>query len=280
MTQDIGLQIIEKAKSLGASLAGITSVELLKNTPSYELHEKILKGTDGVGPAQGFSDLSEIKWPDGAKSVVVIGLHHPHEKPELDWYLESGYLPGNEILMKIKRNLRVWIEETYDIKTHHVNYWLWEGGMYLKDAAVLSGLGCIGKNNLVISPEFGPRVRFRAMLIDAELTPTGPIDFEPCKCCDEYCHKACGANAFSEIVISTDKTGMCNLPGRNGNFSRVKCYTIVAANDAGITIKNPTEFWGEKKSNKSVSKKEMGTYKTQKYIMFCIRCIEACPVGN
>jgi epoxyqueuosine reductase len=277
MTQDIGTQIIEKAKSFGASLAGITSVELVKKSPSYELHEKILEGIDGVGAAQGFSDLAEIKWPEGAKSVLVLALHHPHDKPELDWYLESGHLPGNEILMEIKRKLRAWIEKTYGIKTHHVNYWIWEGGKYLKDAAVLSGLGCLGKNNLVITPEFGPRVRFRAMLIDEELTPTGPIDFDPCNDCDEYCHKACGVNAFSEIVISADNTGMSNLPERIGNYSQVKCYTAVDANDAGIAINDPVKFYGEKKS---ISKKEMGTYQTQKYIMFCIRCIEACPVGN
>ena len=147
--------------------------------------------------------------------------------------------------MEIKRKLRVWIEETYGIKTHHVNYWIGEGGMYLKDAAVLSGLGCIGKNNLVITPEFGPRVRFRAMLIDEELTPTGPIDFDPCNGCDEYCHKVCGVDAFSETVISADNTGMSNLPGRNGCFSRVKCYkrSDFDVEASGIAIYE--DFWSE-----------------------------------
>ena len=105
MAQDLSTQIIEKAKSFGASLAGITRVELLKNTPSYELHGKISQGIDGVGVEQGYSDFTEINWPEGAKSVLVIALHHPHDKPELDWYLESGYLPGNEALMEIKRKL-------------------------------------------------------------------------------------------------------------------------------------------------------------------------------
>jgi epoxyqueuosine reductase len=31
-----------------------------------------------------------------------------------------------------------------------------EGGMFLKDAATLAGLGIIGKNNLLITPEFEP----------------------------------------------------------------------------------------------------------------------------
>ena len=249
----------------------------LRKSPSYELHEKILVGIGGVRAAQGFSDLTEIKWPEGAKSVLVIALHHPHDKPELDWFLESRYLPGNEILMEIKRELRAWIEETYSIKTHHINYWIEECGIYLKDAAVLSGLGCIGKNNLVITPEFGPRVRFRAMLIDEELTPTGPIDFDPCNGCNEYCHKVCGVNAFSEIVISADNTGMSNLPGRNGCFSRAKCNNRSDRDveDSGIAIYE--DFWSE---IKKTDRKMEGTYQTQKYIMFCIKCIEACPVGD
>jgi epoxyqueuosine reductase len=37
-----------------------------------------------------------------------------------------------------------------------LQYKVEEAGMFLKDAATLAGLGIIGKNNLLITPEFEP----------------------------------------------------------------------------------------------------------------------------
>jgi len=279
MTEDKSTQIIEKAKSLGASLAGIASVDLVKKSPSYEFHKKIHKGIDGVGPSQGYGEVNEIKWQENAKSALVIAVSHPLDKPELDWFVESGNTPGNWLLQKINQELSPWIEEKYGIKTHPINYWLWEGGIYLKDVAVLSGLGCIGKNNLIITPDLGPRVRFRAMLLEDDLTPTGPIDFDPCDSCEEFCRKVCPQHAFDEVVLSPDATGMSNLPGRDGSFSRPKCAirSSVDQESSGITISDPIEFWSEKNA---IQGREMeGSYQTQKYIIFCRRCEFACPVG-
>jgi epoxyqueuosine reductase len=286
MTEDKSTQIIEKAKSFGASLAGIASVDLVKTSPSYELHEKILKDIDGIGfsmgiteiskektefgSTAGITDIKEIKWPENAKSALVIALSHPLEKPQLDWYLESGFIPGNWYLEEINRKLTAWIEEKYGIKTHHVNYWIGQGGMYLKDSAVLSGLGCIGKNNLLITPEFGPRVRFRSMLLDEELTPTGPIDFNPCDGCEEFCRKLCPQNAFDEIVLSSDKTEMSPLPARNGSFSRPKCSI-----QSGLDVQGGGFTMGAAKPGQKME----GTYQTKKYMIWCRRCELACPVG-
>jgi epoxyqueuosine reductase len=61
------------------------------------------------------------------------------------------------------------------------------GGTLFKDAAALAGLGTIGKNNLVITPEYGPHVRLKAMFLDVDLEPTGPIDFTLCEGCDILC---------------------------------------------------------------------------------------------
>lgn len=277
MARDKGARIIEKAKSFGASLAGIASIDRLKASPSYVMHEKAYRGIDGVRSSLGIADISEVKWPGNAGSAIVVALSHPHEKPELDWYLESGRLPGNEILLDINRNLSAWIVEELGIKTHHVNYWVGLGGIYLKDLAVLSGLGCIGKNNLVITPEFGPRVRFLAMLVDSELTPTEPIDFDPCGECEEFCHKVCPQNAFDEMVFSSAGTRMTALPGRNGSFSRVRCSIRSRLNTEESGISATQDFWLEKKEPRG---EEMGTYQTQKHIHFCRRCELSCPVGG
>ncbi len=65
-----------------------------------------------------------------------------------------------------------------------------------KTGAHLAGLGWIGKNCLLITPEHGPRVRFVSILTDALLQPTGePLD-EKCGECDE-CVKICPIHAFT-----------------------------------------------------------------------------------
>jgi len=59
--------------------------------------------------------------------------------------------------------------------------------------AIDAGLGELGRNGLLITPEFGPRVRLCKVITDLPLKTTKPIDFgvtrfcEKCKKCAEYC---------------------------------------------------------------------------------------------
>ena len=80
-------------------------------------------------------------------------------------------------------------------------YHVEKGGIFLKDAAVIAGLGCIGKNNILVTPDYGPRIRLRAMLPDEEISPTGSNDFDPCSGCDAPCRQACPQNAFDRFVL-------------------------------------------------------------------------------
>jgi epoxyqueuosine reductase len=87
--------------------------------------------------------------------------------------------------------LSEWIAHTFSIKTYKLPYFVEKDGIFLNDAAVYAGLGCIGKNNLVISPEYGPRIRFRALLLNKEAKSTDPCEFNPCENCGQPCRSAC-----------------------------------------------------------------------------------------
>lgn len=63
-----------------------------------------------------------------------------------------------------------------------------------------SELGCIGKNNLLINPTFGPRIRLRSFGLDTEIPSDGVLTFAPCKSCGEYCRK--GSNRLVTEYIS------------------------------------------------------------------------------
>lgn len=79
-----------------------------------------------------------------------------------------------------------------------------------KMAATSAGLGWIGKNGLLISPDYGPRLSLATVLTDAPLRPDGPMEHSlcgDCTLCLDYCpsHAITGAewsraNPFTELV--------------------------------------------------------------------------------
>jgi len=65
-----------------------------------------------------------------------------------------------------------------------------------KLAAHLAGFGWIGKGCLLITPQYGPRVRWSSILTDAPIKPSGkPMD-EKCGDCPD-CVEICPMNAFT-----------------------------------------------------------------------------------
>ena len=65
-----------------------------------------------------------------------------------------------------------------------------------KLSAHLAGLGWIGKNCLLITPDMGPRVRWATVLTDAPLAPTGRPIVERCGDCHE-CLDICPVGGFT-----------------------------------------------------------------------------------
>jgi len=198
----VATHITEKAESLGASLAGVTSIASLQNSPSYEIYGK-------------------AEWPQGAKSVLVLALVHKEAEPELDWWDGEGDSLGNRRLESMAKGLREPLKEELNISAHLFPYHVGKGGIFLKDAAVLAGVGIMGMNNLLITPQFGPRVRLRALCLDVEVEPTGPMDFAPCETCDTPCRQACPQEAFKNGAY---KRTSCNERMKIDEDSRVTAH--------------------------------------------------------
>lgn len=72
-----------------------------------------------------------------------------------------------------------------------------------KLAAHLAGLGWIGKNCLLITPQAGPRVRWGTILTEAPLTPGEPME-ERCGTCRE-CVDICPVQAFTGRPFHEDE---------------------------------------------------------------------------
>ena len=188
----------------------------------------------------------------------MIGLSHPEDKQELDWWDGRG-TPGNRILIDIIKRTSRQIEDSLGVKTRKLHYYVEKGGIFLKDAAVLAGLGCIGKNNMLITPSNGPRIRLRALFIDAEIRPPGPIAFDPCTDCKVYCRRVCPENAMDEKApIFNSNEFPEHLPGRDGAYNRALCNIRM-----------------EKDVNESIPK----NHGKQSAVKYCRKCEFACPAG-
>jgi epoxyqueuosine reductase len=272
MTENLGTQILGKAREMGAIMAGIASVDLLRESPSHQVLRKLGLEIDGIGSLMRMPDMRDVKWPSTARSAVVIGVSHPEDKPELDWADASSNTLGNRILIDINRQLAAWIEERLGTLAYKLAYSVEMGGAFLKDAAFLAGLGCVGRNNLIITPELGPQVRLRAMLLEMELEPTGPIAFDPCAGCGDLCRKACPQSAFESIVHSPQEAGTEHLPGRDGSFSRSACFQqmVIDVENGGVGL--------DEASMDGADAEQANT--TEITIKYCRRCELACPIGK
>jgi|Deesub1362A_J573_1020465.scaffolds.fasta_scaffold01236_9 epoxyqueuosine reductase len=185
-------QILAYAESFPEVRAGVARLEDVLGAPSYQ----VVPEEEWITALSSFHQGKVSEWPPEGRSVLVLGLHHPREDPRLDWWIQ-GNTPGNRRLMEISESLRQWVREQYGLGAQPLPYYVEWGGLFLKDAAVLAGLGVIGHNNLLLHPEWGPRIRLRAVLLEGDLEPTGPMEgFFPCNFCSEPCRKACPRDAF------------------------------------------------------------------------------------
>jgi epoxyqueuosine reductase len=242
--------IVEKALELGASLAGIASIEDLKASPSFEIYSKKPFYEEYDPKSRDFHKFKGIEWRDEYRSALVWALSHPASEPVLDWWSMKvkGFTRGNGIMRLQSRKLRIWMGEELGINALSLPYQVEYGGTFLKDAAHLAGLGVIGKNNLLVTPEFGTRVRLRGIFMEAELEPTGPIDFDPCNGCDMPCHKVCPQDAF-----------------RSGSFERAFCKK-----------ENDKRYANEEMIDGSI----MGIEEPSLVMKPCRFCELACPVAQ
>lgn len=70
------------------------------------------------------------------------------------------------------------------------------GLLSLKHIAVQAGLGVLGYNSLLITEQFGPRLRLTAVVTNAEMKPDTPMDKKFCETCQTSCIALCPAKAL------------------------------------------------------------------------------------
>ncbi len=231
MAPAIPLEKIEaQALSLGASLVGAVDIATLLGSPSHRAYPVQRRVRD-------------------ACSVVVLALAHADSRREMDWWdNQKGKTPGNRLLLEMIRNLMTWFRKAYSTEAYNLPYHASQGGIFLKDAAILAGLGVMGRNNLLITPQYGPRVRLRALLLNRKVQHAGPLDgFAPCDGCDAPCMQACPRNAFDRGFYRVNR---CRLQMKEDEMRKIVLKQPVVGMPAAVKI------------------------------AYCRRCELSCPVGR
>jgi epoxyqueuosine reductase len=195
--------IKQKASELGFMYCGVSKAEFLEEeAPRLEswLNQK-MHGQMHYMENHFDKRLDPRLLVDGAKSVVSLLLNYfPEEKQGEDTYKISKYAYGTDYHFVIKDKLKTLLAEIND-EIGEVG-----GRCFVDSAPVLdkawakkSGLGWVGKNSNLITPQVGSFYFIAELIIDLELEYDGPIK-DYCGSCTR-CLDACPTDAIVEPYV-------------------------------------------------------------------------------
>ena len=175
------------AREKGADLVGIASADRLESAP----------------PKHRPSDILPT-----ARSIIVWAKPMPYGT--IGFAPPTGYdntmMELNSVLDQIAYEIAIWLEQqgatAVPIPADRP-YWDYNpetrwghGDISHKHAAVAAGLGLMGTNTLLVTPQFGNRVQLVSVLTDAELEPDQPLAGSPCPAGCTLCVDVCPAHAI------------------------------------------------------------------------------------
>lgn len=139
-----------------------------------------------------------------------------------------------------------------------------------KSAAEAAGVGVVGNGDLLVTPEFGPRVRLATVVTSAPLQPDKRLDWDPCGNCHK-CAAVCPVGAISLDGKGMAKPMRCfHRTEKHGMPDLIKFFEgmLVKTNAERIEAIRDPAFWD--------------LYQVQGVGVFydCLKCVEACPVGK
>ncbi len=169
-----------KARELGADLVGIADGQLMNENPP-----------DPAAPKRP-SDITDF---DGDRVIVLAKRYASGTSRMTRWDERHKYYNDELALTKLEEislDLVYWLEDlgypAIIIPPTHVDPWQYQNDpgahlttlLSLNHAAVEAGLGTLGLNLQVLTPEFGPRVLLTAVLCSAPVEPDRRMDQALC----------------------------------------------------------------------------------------------------
>lgn len=248
-------EVITLLQANGASVVGISNVERFDGAPKGHHPRDFLPRARSV-ITFGVALLHQaLYWEEHLVNSELVPPEHRKDVLQNYFYRQTGYAMVNQLLDIMALRVSNFLESrgyrslffpaTYGTAT------IWRfisdripsrSGLFSqRHAAVNAGLGEFGLNNLVVTPDYGPRIRFNSVITEAELTPSRLLKEkvcigESCSICLENC-----PGAISLRPVFDSEVVWYNTPARTDT-------------DACIRLSD---------------------------IHYCLgRCIKVCPVGH
>lgn len=153
----------------------------------------------------GYTDISYSPFSEEYRSALIVAVPY-EEQLTLDNYTEERFEKSiqnaRKKLEKILRDIEVALKE------ENIKYYIPPVAQQneedllavfsFKYAAVNAGLGWIGKNDVLITEKYGPRVRLSAVLIDYPFESGRKITESRCKSCSK-CVDICPHKALTGL---------------------------------------------------------------------------------
>jgi epoxyqueuosine reductase len=218
-------EIKKVARLFGAGLVGITSVD-----ERWHYTHRFNAMTNSEKAREDLSDLT---------SCIVVGISMPHDIVAAYPSALAGVAPG------LGYSKESFLLQTLAQYIRNIGY---NAVASLSDTAqaipyaIQAGLGEYAKNGLVITKEYGPRVRFGMIFTDLPVLSDRPIKFgvkQFCEICNK-CAEACPAKAIPFGGPSELGPNQSNIVGvRKWNVDGEKCFKVWASQgtECGICIR-------------------------------------------
>jgi len=173
-------QIKAKARELGADLVGIADGRVMDENPPDPLHPR--------GPR----DLTEL---DGDRVIVLAKRTFTGSSKILAWNDRHKFYNDEIALSRLEEaclELVYWLEDqgypAIIVPPTHTDPWRYDGNaaahrgtlLSLEHAAVEAGLGTLGLNLQLLTPEYGPRVILSAVLCSVPVEPDRKMEQALC----------------------------------------------------------------------------------------------------
>lgn len=186
-------EVVTWLKTNGASLVGIAPVERFDGAPKGH-HPRDFSQEARFVVTFGVALLHQaVYWEEHLVNSELVPPEHRKDLLQNYFYQQTGYNMVNDLLDRLalsvsnflesRGHLSLFFPATYGSDAEELirrtipSEW---GLLSQRHAAVMAGLGEFGLNNVVLTPQYGPRIRFNSVITEAELTASPLITKKVC----------------------------------------------------------------------------------------------------